>query len=79
MDFDPEKLQSIIANLLSNALKFTPEEGNVKLEAEILSSLVPQPGKIPPSNLLKITVSDTGIGIAEEQLPYVFDRFYHPP
>ena len=59
---DQDKLKQIIINLLSNALKFT-EEGEVKLSAVLEDSL------------LKIAVSDTGIGIPFHALQYIFDEF----
>ena len=59
---DQDKLKQIIINLLSNALKFT-EEGEVKLSAVLEDSL------------LKIAVSDTGIGIPSHALQYIFDEF----
>ena len=59
---DQDKLKQIIINLLSNALKFT-EQGEVKL------SVTPQDSKV------KITVSDTGIGMPPEALKYIFDEF----
>jgi signal transduction histidine kinase/CheY-like chemotaxis protein len=59
---DQDKLNQIIINLMSNALKFT-EEGEVKLSAALEGSL------------LKITVSDTGIGIPSQALKYIFDEF----
>ncbi len=64
MDFDEEKLQYIVYNLLSNALKFTPERGKVILHLK------------EEGEYLKIKVQDTGKGISEEQMPYIFDRFY---
>ncbi|HOZ76441.1 MAG TPA: ATP-binding protein [Ferruginibacter sp.] len=69
--YDPEKLRQIVANLLSNALKFTPEKGNVYI------SIVeqPVPGEKGRSTLI-IKVKDTGIGIPENQLQHIFDRFY---
>jgi PAS domain S-box-containing protein len=60
---DPDRLQQVVWNLLSNAIKFTPKEGRVQV---VLSRI---------NSHLEVTVSDTGQGIPEEFLPYVFDRF----
>ena len=64
MDYDPERMLQTIHNLLSNAIKFTPSGGKVTLMAR-------QEGY----NLI-ITVTDTGIGVKPEELPYIFDRFF---
>ncbi|MEZ5039319.1 MAG: ATP-binding protein [Saprospiraceae bacterium] len=67
-DFDAKKLEQIITNLISNAVKFTPEYGKVLVVAKKISKDgLPQ---------LEIVVKDNGIGIASEQLPYIFDRFH---
>lgn len=73
--FDRKKLDKIIANLLSNALKFTPEEGRVSVNLSVGSG---HPNSKMPSadNCLLITVRDTGIGIPAERLQHIFDRFY---
>jgi PAS domain S-box-containing protein len=60
---DADRLQQIIWNLLTNAVKFTPKGGGVQIKLERVDSHV------------EITVSDTGVGISQEFLPYVFDRF----
>ena len=60
---DPNRLQQVIWNLLSNAIKFTPNEGEVALEIERTDDFV------------EIRVKDSGVGIKEEFLPHVFDRF----
>ena len=60
---DPNRLQQVVWNLLSNAIKFTPQDGEVKLEIERSDDFV------------EIRVKDSGIGLKEEFLPYVFDRF----
>ncbi len=61
---DPDKLEKVVLNLLFNALKFTPAGGRVELRAE------------KQDEEFAIIVSDTGIGIAEKNLPFVFDRFW---
>ncbi|MDT5269306.1 MAG: hypothetical protein QOH49_1492 [Acidobacteriota bacterium] len=60
---DADRLQQVIWNLLTNAIKFTPEGGKVLITLESVHSRV------------EITVHDTGIGIDDEFLPHVFDRF----
>jgi signal transduction histidine kinase len=61
---DSDKLERILLNLLFNALKFTPAGGKVEVKAQRESSQ------------LVLEVSDTGTGISEEQLPFIFDRFW---
>ncbi|MFM6925641.1 MAG: ATP-binding protein [Ferruginibacter sp.] len=69
--YDPEKVRQIIANLLSNALKFTPAKGNIYITISETSQL----NETGRSTLI-IQVKDTGIGIPEEQLEHIFERFY---
>jgi signal transduction histidine kinase len=61
---DRDKLEKILLNLLFNALKFTPAGGSVSLRAE------------KQDEEFVLIVSDTGMGIAEKSLPFVFDRFW---
>jgi signal transduction histidine kinase/DNA-binding response OmpR family regulator len=68
MDYDEEKMQQIVYNLLSNALKFTDETGKIILHSSEVS-LDGQP-------FLKLKVKDTGRGIPEEDIHRIFDRFY---
>jgi CheY-like chemotaxis protein/anti-sigma regulatory factor (Ser/Thr protein kinase) len=60
---DPDRLQQVVWNLLTNAIKFTPKEGRVQVQLQRVNSHV------------EIVVSDTGRGIPTEVLPLVFDRF----
>ncbi|HEY9678035.1 MAG TPA: HAMP domain-containing sensor histidine kinase [Drouetiella sp.] len=59
-----EELSHVISNLLENAFRYTPEGGTVALQA------------VSTNRQATITVSDTGIGIPEKSIPYIFDRFY---
>jgi signal transduction histidine kinase/DNA-binding response OmpR family regulator/streptogramin lyase len=68
MDFDPDKLMHIASNLLSNAIKFTPEGGQVTVEIGSAA--------IKDQAHLSFVVKDSGIGISEKDMPYIFDRFF---
>ncbi|WP_420401859.1 tetratricopeptide repeat protein [Flagellimonas sp.] len=65
---DKGKMEEVLINLLSNALKYTPSGGNVTVSLHQIHK--------DGNDALSIKVSDTGKGIAKEEQPYIFDRFY---
>jgi two-component system sensor histidine kinase BarA len=74
IETDPTRLRQIIFNFLSNAVKFTPEDGRVEVWAE----LVQQPTTHDPQERshVRIGVTDTGPGIPEDQQSVIFDKFH---
>ncbi len=64
---DRTQIERVITNLLSNALKYTPAGGWVRVSAETRGSLV------------RLLVEDSGVGIPANHLPHIFDRFYRVP
>ena len=69
---DPEKLETVMVNLLGNAVKFTPAGGKITVTVKKNPGL----GENFPAGWLEIRVCDTGPGIPREQLANIFDRFY---
>lgn len=68
MDYDEEKIQQVVYNLLSNALKFTSSGGQIIFHASTLDQ--------DDRPYLKLKVKDSGIGIPPENIDHIFDRFY---
>jgi two-component system phosphate regulon sensor histidine kinase PhoR len=68
---DQERLVQVLANLLDNSIKYTPEGGQITLSARRLPAT-----RTGPGDGVELMVSDTGIGIPEADRPRVFERFY---
>jgi len=64
VEVDPKRLRQVLANLLSNAMRVTPTDGEIRIEI----------ARAP--NAVRFVVTDTGPGISEEDLPHLFERFY---
>ena len=63
---DRDMISQVIINLLSNAVKYTPPGGTVKIETEVDET----------HDLIRVSITDTGVGIPEDELKHVFDKYY---
>jgi signal transduction histidine kinase len=63
---DFQRVAQVLTNLLSNAVRYTPDTGSITVTARVDT----------PADVVRISVTDTGVGIPADLLPHVFDRFY---
>ncbi|HEX8846570.1 MAG TPA: GAF domain-containing protein [Pyrinomonadaceae bacterium] len=77
INVDPHRIQQIVWNLLNNAVKFTPEGGRVTVRSRLIDSagIMLEEDEAEPVRWIAIEVEDTGEGISQEFLPFVWDRF----
>lgn len=69
-EWDPARLERVVTNLLSNALKYSPQGGSVTV------TLVREPERADTGEWVSLAVTDTGIGIPASDLPHIFERFH---
>ena len=63
---DPDTMEQVFLNLFKNAIRYTPQNGRVMIRSQ----------KLKNKKFIQVSVSDTGIGISQEDIPHIFDDFY---
>jgi signal transduction histidine kinase len=67
VEIDPIRIREVLVNLLANALRYTPQDGRIRIDCGFTDG---------DQSWLQISISDSGTGISAQDLPHVFDRFY---
>lgn len=78
--FDADKLDKIIYNLLSNAFKFTPDQGEITVAVSIIASdrmAKSEQRKDRAARYVELSVQDSGIGIPDDKIEHIFQRYFH--
>lgn len=78
---DHNRLEQVFTNIMENAIKYSLENGQITIDARLIDppsiqgELIPMPHSLPSPGFIEISVTDTGIGISDEDQKQVFDRF----
>jgi two-component system, OmpR family, phosphate regulon sensor histidine kinase PhoR len=73
----PDRIKQALLNLVGNAIKYTPPKGRIEIMvAEAPASQYPQAAAATSDRLIVVRVTDNGIGIPADSLPFLFDKFY---
>ncbi len=75
VNVDAAKTEQVVMNLLSNALKFSKSGGTIRLDAELQTAADEKSPGEPAKKFIRVSVSDTGAGIAKDELPLLFERY----
>jgi signal transduction histidine kinase len=75
---DGERITQILRNLMSNAVKYTPDGGKIEISVELIGAdqATLDPDSDPENRYVKITISDTGVGVPADQQERIFENFY---
>ncbi len=68
LNIDPERIRQVLANLVGNALHYTPRDGTVIVRCKV--------SETPGESVCIVSVSDSGPGVSADDLPHIFERFY---
>lgn len=75
IDYDPQRVQQVLWNLLTNAIKFTPAGGRIKVQSKLLHADRAGDAEMESARWIAVEIEDTGVGISPDFLPHVWDRF----
>lgn len=73
---DRDKMEQVLSNILSNAVKYSPEGGIIRVVGEVIANAEARNAESKPKMEYQVSVEDEGIGLSPEQIEKIFDKFY---